>query len=94
LLNHSKPLKCPVCQKEVPCISKVVSLYCLSMHIAAKWDDEDHLRWRREHGITREVYQSIGQVQTMVRQIMAALPQHDMTKVWSKSYGETRKIPS
>ena len=83
-----------MCHKEVPCISKVVSLYCLSMHIAAKWDDEDHLRWRREHDITREVYQSMAHVQTTVREIMAALPQHDMTKVWSKSYGETRKIPS
>jgi len=73
LLNPSKPLKCPVCQKEVPCISKVVSLYCLSMHIAAKWGDEDHLRWRREHGITCVVYQSMGQVDKMVQEIITAL---------------------
>jgi hypothetical protein len=73
LSDHNKPLKCPVCQKEVPCISKVVSLYCLSMHIAAKWDDEDHLKWRREHGITREVYQSMDQVYKMLQGIRTAL---------------------
>jgi hypothetical protein len=73
LSNHSKPLRCPVCHKEVPCISKVVSLYCLSMHIAAKWDDEDHLRWRREHGITRVVYQSMDQVYKIVQEIKTAL---------------------
>ena len=43
------------------------------MHIAAKWDDEDHLRWRQEHGITLVVYQSIGQVYGMVQEIMTAL---------------------
>ena len=85
-------LRCPICDEPVPCISKFITLYCLAMHIAAKWDDEDHLRWRREHGITCEVYQSMGHVQTVVRQIMAAIPQHDMTKVWSKSYRKNHKI--
>ena len=87
--------KCPICDEPVPCVSKFVTLYCLALHIASKWDDEPHVRWRKEHGIVPVVYQSMGQVQTMVKQIMAVLPQHDMTRVWSKSYGETRKtIPS
>lgn len=73
--------KCPICNEPVPCISKYVTAYCLAMHIAAKWDDELHVRWRKEHGITPTVYQSIGQVQTMLRQIMAALPEPDMSTV-------------
>jgi hypothetical protein len=73
LVDKSAPLRCPVCHQEVPCISRAVSLYCLALHIAAKWDDEDHLTWRQEHGITLVVYQSIGQVYGMVQEIMTAL---------------------
>lgn len=86
--------KCPICNEPVPCISEFVTVYCMAMHIASKWDDEPHVRWRKEHGITPTVYQSMAHVQTMVRQIMAVLPQHDMSKVWSKSYKETGKLPA
>ena len=87
-------IKCPICDKPVPCISKFITLYCLAMHIASEWDDEPHVGWRKEHGIVPVVYQSMSHVQTMVKQIMAALPQHDMTRVWSKSYGKKHKIPA
>jgi hypothetical protein len=55
------------------------------MHIAAKWDDEPHVRWRKEHGITPTVYQSMSQVQAMLRQIMAALPEPDISTTFPSS---------
>ena len=68
--------KCPICNEPVPCISKFISIYCLAMHIAAKWDDEPHVSWRKEHGIAPTVYQSMAHVQIIVRQIMAVLTSH------------------
>lgn len=73
MVEHTRPVRCPICDKAVPCFSNFATLYYLALHIAAKWDDEPHVRWRKEHGITRVVYQSMGQVQTMVKQIMTIL---------------------
>jgi hypothetical protein len=67
------PIRCPICDKAVPCVGNFATLYCLALHIAAKWDDEPHLKWRKEHGIVTVVYQSMEQVQTLVRQIMTVL---------------------
>jgi hypothetical protein len=75
MTRDTVPIKCPICDKMVPCVSNLATIYCLALHIAAKWDDEPHVRWREEHGIVTKVYQSLGQVQTMARQIMKALPQ-------------------
>jgi hypothetical protein len=85
LEEGKKPVKCPICEQVVPCVSKFITFYCLAMHIAAKWDDEAHVQWRKSHGITPNVYQSVGQVQTMLKQIMAALPEPDMSTVFPSS---------
>jgi hypothetical protein len=79
MAGDNGPIKCPICDKVVPCVGNLVTIYCLALHIAAKWDDEPHVRWRQEHGIATVVYQSLSQVQTMARQIMAALPQSPNT---------------
>ena len=79
LSEGKKPSKCPICDEVVPCVSKFITLYCLAMHIAARWDDESHVKWRKEHGITPTVYQSVGQVQTILRQIIAVLPEPDIS---------------
>lgn len=65
--------RCPICDKVVPCVGNFAMLYCLALHIAAKWDDEPHLRWRKEHGIEAAAYQSMAHVQTLVSQIMTVL---------------------
>jgi hypothetical protein len=70
-----RPLRCPICDFVVPCFHRFATPYCLAMHIAAKWDDSAHIIWRKEHGINPVVYQSLGDVQTLVRQIMTFLPQ-------------------
>ena len=75
MAEEKKQIRCPICDKVVPCVGNFATIYCLALHIAAKWDDEPHVRWRREHGIETVVYQSLSQVQTMARQIMSALPQ-------------------
>jgi len=75
MADDTKPIRCPICNKIVPCISNFAALYCLALHIVAKWDDEPHVKWREEHGIVPVVYQSMRQVQTMARQIMTVLPQ-------------------
>jgi hypothetical protein len=79
MVDAKRPIRCPICDKAVPCFSNFATLYCLALHIVAKWDDEPHVRWREKHGIVPVVYQSMGHVQTIVKQIMAVLPQHDMT---------------
>ena len=75
MVNNTRRVRCPICNKIVPCIGNFATLYCLALHIVAKWDDEPHVKWREEHGIAPVVYQSMLQVQTMARQIMTFLPQ-------------------